>query len=304
MCVFWLTVVTTELFAAAQPDMAAPRKFTDNRGRSITATVVSIDLKSVVLKRESDGREFVFPILDLSEADQVFIAENRAALGKAAGPAEVAPLPTRKVTGTEVAKAKRFAADVLLSGRSSTLKTFRWTQRPVLTLRAPSGPLADYAQKTYDEFCAAAGFTGAPAKGPEIVVCLGSMAEIEALKQKLEPEAQRSTPWTWRYRWIPEKNAYRAFVFFVPEAAGETENRRQVFRGIAAVFGCPGASTEFPQSSFEPKSQADALDDIDRHLVRLMYTHINDRASRDNILVAVEKNWAAMVSPPKGPATP
>ncbi len=302
----WLMmVVLAGTLMAGAPDVIAPRNFTDIRGRSMMATVVSIDLKSVVLKRESDKREFVFPIAELSEADQVFIAENRAALGKATTGVGITPLAMRTVTSTEVAKARRFAKEVLMEERTGGGGVvFHWKQRPKLTVKSTDAGLAAHGQKVYDEFCDAAGFVEPPAAGPEIVLCVGTAAEVEKLRQTLAPDANRGQAWTWCYRWDGRKQSYVSFVFFVPEDGQEEDNRRQVFRGIAAVFGCTGTSDEFPASAFHPKSELSELGAMDRQLVRLVYTQLDERAGRDKLLLTVEKNWAAMVAPPKPPSKP
>lgn len=278
--------------------LTAPRTFTDLQGRSLIASVVSIDVKSVVLRRESDKREFTFPITSLSAADQVYLAENRAALGKATAGVAVSPLVPRTVTGTEVAKAKRFAKEVLMDDRKGGGGVvFRWEKRPKFTVKATDAVLADFGRKTYDELCDAAGFSGAPDAEAEITLCIGSTGEIEKLKQTLAPSANRGGTWTWHYRWTG--SGYKAFVFFVPEEGKETEHKRQVFRGVAAVFGCPGSSDEFADSVFHSKSEADGLGPMDRQLLRLVYTQLEHRAGRDKLLAAVEKNWAVMVAPPK-----
>ena len=294
----WLKMVLlVGTLMADEPAVTAPRSFTDKRGRTIIATIVSIDLKSVVLKRESDKRDFTFPIADLSEADQVFLAENRAALGKATGGGGMTPLATRTVTGTEVAKAKRFAKDVLMDERRGGGGiVFRWSERPKLTVQSSDAALAAYGRTVYDQFCDAAGFVGLPAKGSEIVLCIGTTTEVEKMKQKLAPGANRGGKWTWHYRW--EGNHFEGYVFFVPSAGLELENRRQVFRGMAAVFGCPGRSDEFPDSAFHPNSEASELGPIDRQLVRLVYTQLDEQAGKDELFLAVQKNWAAMVAAP------
>lgn len=300
----WLLVAAVRLAGAeVNAELTAPRTFTDGQGRSLIASVVSIDVKSVVLRRESDKKDFTFPITSLSAADQVYLAENRAALGKATAGVTVSPLVPRVVTGTEVAKAKRFAKEVLMDDRKGGGGTvFRWEKRPKFTVKATDAVLADFGRKTYEELCDAAGFAGTPDADAEITLCIGSSGEIEKLKQSLAPSANRGGTWTWHYRW--SGSGYKAFVFFVPETDKETENRRKVFRGVAAVFGCPGSSDEFTESVFHSKSEADGLGPMDRQLVRLVYTQLENRAGRDKLLVAVEKNWAAMVAPPKADGKP
>jgi len=297
----WVMMLAGRLVAEDAPVATAARTFTDLRGRSMIATVVSIDVKSVVLKRESDKREFVFPIADLSEADQVFLAENRAALGRATAGPGMTPLATRTVTGTEVAKAKRFAADVFLGERTGT---FRWTQRPKFTVKAGAGPLAAYGLKVYEEMCAAAGMTGQPADGPEIILCLGTMTEINALKQKMAPELNRGKTWTWHYEWDAKKRSWTCMIFIVPDTNDEADTRHRILRCIGASFGCRGTGDEFPQSCFHVDSRSDELNPIDIQLFRLLYAHLENGATRAHIMSAVDKNWAVMVAPPDSkPAT-
>lgn len=288
---------------ADEPAALAVREFSDESGRKITATLVAIDLTTVTLRREPDGKEFKIPIARLSSADQVFLAANRAALGKASAGGGPTPLAPRAVTGTEVAKAKRFAKEVLMDDRKGgDGAVFKWEKRPTLTLKTSEPELAEFGQKTYDAFCDAAGFTGDKDANAEITLCIGSQQEIDKLKQSLAPGANRGGRWTWHYRWVG--GGYKAFVFFVPEQGKDAENRRQVFRGIAAVFGCPGSSDEFSGSAFHSKSEAAELSPIDRQLVRLVHTQLDSRAGRDKLLQAVEKNWASMVAPAKPAATP
>ncbi|MDF3058800.1 MAG: hypothetical protein K0R17_3015 [Rariglobus sp.] len=285
---------------AEVPDLTAPRAFTDSQGRSIVASVVSIDVKNVVLRRESDKKEFTFPIISLSPGDQVFLAENRAALGKATSAPGPTPLPSRKVTGTEVAKVKRFAVDVFMREKTGNQRVFRWEGRPKLTTYPSEGGMSAFGKTTYEELCAAAGMAGPAANGPEIVLCTGTMAEIQKLKQKLAPDVDRTQKWSWSYQWNDKTRAYLAHVFVATEEDDDPNDRRLVFRGLAAAFGCPGLSDEFPESAFDKKSKADHLGEIDRQLIRLLYQHVASRAGKDAIISAAEKNWAAMVAPVTG----
>ena len=295
---FWLLVMMMAARLPAEaPDWTAPRTFTDMRGRSIVASVVSIDVKNVVLRRESDKKEFTFAIISLSADDQVFLAENRAALGKATAATAATPLSPRKVTGTEVAKAKRFAVDVLMREKTGNSSVFRWEGRPKFTTYPTDGDISAFGKTTYEELCDAAGMVGEVANGPEIVLCTGTSEEIQKLKQKLVPDVNRTQKWTWCYRWDNKTRAYRSYVFLVIDRADDPADRRWVFRGLAAVFGCPGLSDEFSESVFDKNSKADRLGEMDRQLLRLLYQHVPNRAGKDAILRTVQTNWAAMVAP-------
>lgn len=281
--------------APTASDLTAPRTFTDSRGRALVATIVSIDVKNVVLRRESDQKEFTLPLNSLSVEDQVFLAENRANLGQATAPG-LPPLPARVVTSTEVAKAKRFAVDVFMREKTGNQQVFRWKKRPKFTTLPEDGAFSDFGRETYEDFCAAAGLTGPAADGPEIVLCTGTAAELQKLANKFAPDVQVRT-WSWRYRWDNQKRAYVAYVFVVTDGKDAAEARRLIFRCVSAVLGCPGISDEFRQSAFAKDSKADRLTDIDRQLVRLLYQHIEHGASRDRVLRATEKEWAALVAP-------
>jgi hypothetical protein len=163
--------------------------------------------------------------------------------------------------------------------------------------------MSSFGKTTYEELCAAAGLVGPVVDGPEIMLCIGTSAEIEKPQQKLAPGAGRTRKWRWRYHWDNKARAYRAYVFLVIERADDPDDRRLVFRGLAAVFGCPGLSDEFRESVFDKKSKADRLDEIDRQLMRLLYQHIANGAGKESILAAVDKNWAEMVMPPAGDET-
>ena len=287
--------------APAPAGVTASRTFTDSQGRSIVASVVFIDVKSVVLRRDSDKREFTFPILSLSAADQVYLAENRAALGKATQPVSTTtPLATRVVTGAEVAKAKRFAIDVFMREKTGNQQVFRWEARPKFTQMGSNREMTEFGKTTYDDLCSAAGFSDAVADGPEITLCVGKIGEIQKLKQKLAPDVDRIQRWTWHYEWNGKKNCYTACMFVVADDDTDPEEtKRLVFKTVAAVFGCPGSSDEFSQSAFDKESKADRLADIDKQLVRLLYQKVPNRSGRDGVLSAVQGHWAALVAPAK-----
>jgi hypothetical protein len=283
--------------------LKAPRTFTDVQGRSLIASVVSIDVKSVMLRRESDKKEFTFPITSLSAADQVYLAENRAALGKVTQPMSTTkPLVPRVVSATEVAKAKRFAIDVFMRDRTGNQQVFRWEKRPKLTVMGDNQEMTGFGKTTYEELCDTAGFLGPATDAPEITLCVGNSAEIQKLKQKLAPGVDRTQRWNWQYEWNGKRSCFDAFIFVVADTKDDVaETRRLVFRMMAAVFGCPGSSDEFEQSAFDKNSSADQLAEIDRQLVRLLYQKVANRAGRDGVLAAVQGNWIEMVAPEKEP---
>lgn len=287
---------------AEESAVNGPRTYTDNRGRSIVASVVSIDVSSVVLRRESDKKEFTFPIVGLSPADQVFLAENRAALGGMANAGKPAPLPYRKITGTEVAKVRRFAVDVLIDGASGKRHLDRWPQRPKLTLRGTGADIAIYGKKTFEDFSEAAGLPVVPNPESEIILCVGSRDEIMDMSNELDGHHQPSQTWSWWRKPLPRGGGYRITIFIVADKSQDERNRQNLFRVLAQLFGCAGRSTEFSQSGFSERKAGTELDAIDRQLLRLLYAHLPEMVVRDDILGAVDKNWVAMLgAPPAGP---
>lgn len=295
MCTSLLFAASFAPLSADTPGLNEPRTFTDYRGRGLVATIVSIDAANVVLKRESDNKVFTLAISSLSAEDQLFLAENRVKLGKATAP--VTALTPRKVTGTEVAKAKRFAVDVFMREKSGTQRVFRWEKRPALTLIPEGGPIPEFSKELFETFCDAAGLAGTATDGSRIVICTGSQAEIEKLQQKHAPDSNRTQASTWQYRWDNTTRAYTAHIFVVTDNADDAEIRQRVFRCVTAIMGCAGRSDEFPASAFHNQAKTHTLTDIDRQLVRLLYQHVPNRATRDAVFAAVEKHWAAMVAP-------
>lgn len=298
LCTSLLFATSIAFLSADTPGPNETRTFTDNRGRTLVASIVSIDVVNVVLKREPDNKVFTLPIASLSAEDQLFLAENRVKLGKATAP--VAPLAPRKVTGTEVAKAKRFAVDVFMREKSGAQRVFRWEKRPALTLLPASGPIPEFSKATFDTFCDAAGLIGPPADGPEIVICTGTKTEIHKLQEKHAPDSNPAETFRWNYRWDGKKYTYKAHIFVVTDNAADEEIRLRVFRCVSAIMGCPGRSDEFPGSAFHNQAKAPALEEIDRQLVRLLYQHLPNNATRDAVLGAVEKHWVSMVAPEGG----
>ena len=171
--------------------------------------------------------------------------------------------------------------------------------RPTLSVNTAttSQELADFGRKTYTDFCQAAGLTGAPAIGPEIVLCVGTAAEIEALRQKWTPEKRIQGTWTWSSEFNQKLQCFNFFLFVIDDHRNPDKSRREVLKCMAASFGFCGTSQEFSQSCFYPNSNAEELSDIDRQLVRCYYAYMINGSTNQQIGAAVEKNWAAMVAP-------
>lgn len=290
----WMSAVS---LAAEEAGPAASRTFTDNRGRTIVASVVSINVTSVVLRRESDKKEFTLPIVSLSPADQAFLAENRAELGKLSSAGKPSPLPYRKITGPEVAKARRFAVDVLIPGTSGKASFLKWEQRPRLTLKGSAAEQAAFGKKTFEDFCDAAGLVEVPNADSEIILCAGTREDVTALGKELGDVLPPGQIWFWRWRSNYPKPGKTAFVLIVVNPGEEDLSAQNIFRTFSSLFGCGGRSKEFPQSGFGEKKLATELSPVDRQLLRLLYTYLPESATRDDIIEAVQKNWASMVGP-------
>ena len=232
---------------------------------------------------------------DLSVADQVFLAENRREFTQVMA-AEPGALPKRVVTRPEVIKAKRFATDVLL-GDSTRITNH--SDRPTLTVKASdaSQELADFGRKTYADFCQAAELTEASATGHEIILCVGNIAEIQALRQKWAPEARLQGTWTWHHQLNKNRQQYDIFLFVIDDDRNPAKSRREILQCMAVGFRFYAKSKEFTQSILHPDSTAEALSDIDRQLLRCYATFIKSSDSKEQVVYAVEKNWAAMVAP-------
>lgn len=289
------TLVAVERAKPVQPVAAAtaPRVFRYGTNQTVTATVVSITTHAVVLKNVADGNEMKLPFGRLHADDQLFLTVNRAAWRGA----ERSRLPMRVVSGAEVAKMKRFAADVLLEGKTGDARVWRLDGRPVLKVESSLKTLDELAQAFYGDFCDAAGFMEeAASDAPEIALFIGSMNEINEHKKRLVPDLSRSQTWMWAMRRDQKDQRLRVYLFLVAEA-DDAESRHRMVKLIGAAFGLPGTGKEFPESLFHVKSDAERASELDRQLVRLLYEHLPQYATRDTVLSAVEQHWAAMVGP-------
>lgn len=293
------TLVAVERVKPVPPvaDATAPRVFRYGTKQTVTATVVSITTREVVLKNVADGSQTKMPFGALHADDQLFLTVNRAAWRGA----ERSPLPVRAVSGAEVAKMKRFAADVLLEGKTGDARVWRLDERPVLRVESSIKELDEQARALYGDFCGAAGFMEETVSGaPEIEFYIGSLNQINGHKQRLVPDASRSQTSTWAMRMDQKERRLRVYLFLVAEA-DDAESRHLMAKLIAAAFGLPGTGKEFPESLFHVKSIAEWASELDRQLIRLLYEHLPQYATRDTVLAAVEQHWGAMIAPAAEP---
>lgn len=253
------------------------------------AQVLAMTAETVLVRPQGAKTERLLGLASLAAEDRAALAKLRGE-GRQVRPAAEA-MVAREVSGAELAKAGRFAVNVLLKRDGSNPQVLRWPARPRLALHADDSRAETVARRIYEEFCTAAGLTEEAGEGREIVFCLGPRDFVERKRRELNPDLEPVSGRRWRYWWNDERAFTKVVVYLVvdwPRPDGE----RLVLECMSDAFGLIGDSKEFSESAFFADSKARQLAEVDRRLLRVLYRHVPPAAGREAVLRAVNERWA------------
>jgi hypothetical protein len=254
------------------------------------AKVVGMTAETVVVRPGGGKTERLIGMASVSAEDRAALEKMRVEAAQAASAVEA--IPAREVSGSEQAKAGRFAVNVLLRRDGSiSPQVMKWMGRPRLTVHAEEADAEAGLRRVYEEFCASAGMAGEPSADLEILVCAGSSDFVDKKRKEFAPDMDFVKRWRWRY-WRDDQGALtKVYVFLVVNWV-QPDAERLALERMSEAFGLVGESKEFAPSAFYPDTNVARLSDEDRRLLRVMYRHVPLGSGREVIVRIVNERWA------------
>lgn len=253
------------------------------------AQVLGMGPETVVVRAQGVNSDRLLGLASLSAEDRAALEKLRGEAGQVVVAADA--MPAREATGAEIAKAGRFATNVLLRRDGSNAQALRWEGRPAIKVHAAEPEAEAAVRRIYEEFCAAAGLAGAPTEGLEIVLCVGPRDYIDRKRRELTPDLEPVSGSRWRF-WWNERRALTKVVSYQVAHWGQPDIERLLFSRVSEAFGLVGDSKEFPGSAFHTDARHSRLSDEDRRLLRVVYRHLPYAAGRDAIVRTIGERWA------------
>lgn len=305
---------TTPLSGKLEPQIHA---FTNTKGQGLRAWIMAISTDMVrirVINEKADApspnkptdpgywaqihatdeaRRNLLSWTELSEPDRLLLAELRLD-PRYQPPSPPAPLPPRPDAEAERQRAARFAVAVFL-GEQSTDRSqlIRWSHRPKLDLRAESPEFEALLRSHYDDFCAAAGFTGMVDPDCVIHIAVGSSPYLRQLEDENEKKRPRGLGiWHYEGEYNSDYTLKTLKIAVNIDSFTDLQVRRVLAQAMSMCFGGRSShTTQWKDSVFFNKSTETSLTDADRRLFRIIYRHAPPNTTRDELLDIFSRHW-------------